>query len=401
MKNKFSIVYFGDVYDVNGVNFVTNLFVQGKDIFSSNELSFEGIFCKNGLIDIKETYSLAIGKHINDKSYHWKRRVRMILSKIISSSNAKNAWFKINNSMINPAKSVIDHNISNLNQNDILVFQDIFTAYFYHIHPKRNEKVKTVLILHCDKEPFGQLLSYYPSIIETKYNVFLDQVKKEVYEKISKVVFLSKKTLDYNIDIIEKASYIYNGISDLETIIDDSDEFFNIVCLGSIVGHKGQELVLKALKQMPNHILNNIRLHLIGEGPKEKELKSFVEKEKLSHNVIFYGVRNDVDILLRKMDLMILASKSEGMPISIIEGMRQGMFILATKVGGIEEMIKPAYGSFIERDLADIMGKIKSVFYQSNKSYKKCARKAFLENFTIEEMSNKYSQLFLELLDVK
>lgn len=396
MKNNISIVYFGDLYDVNGINFVTNLFVSGKINFKNNNLNLNKIFSQSGVVNISAIETINIGKDVNTKEYYLKRILRSNLSKLLTSKNVSNAWFKICSSIINPAKAVIEKNIVDLLKEEVLIFQDIFTAYYFLKKENKNSTSKTVLILHCERDPFEQLLGNYPSLRDTKYHTLLLEMKNCVYNKISKVVFLSKKAYYRNSELYAKSIYIYNGIDELDSI-SECDAFFNIVCVGSMTGHKGQEYIIEALSLLNKKKLPNIRLHLIGAGNQEKELKRLTIQRKLTENVTFYGIRNDVKDLLKKMNLMILPSKSEGMPLAILEGMRQGMYILATDVGGISEMIGNDFGDLISRDPVLIKEKIEEVIDLEEDYYKKKAREAFARKFTKEQMINRYSKMIQEL----
>ncbi len=396
MKIKVGIIYFGDIYDVNGINFVTNLFVLGKDSFSRNNLYFNKIFSLNGVIDVDKTPTIKIGKNVNKKSYLLMRYIRTTFSKIFNSENKRNAWFKITNSIINPARTVIEKNIEEINKENVLIFQDIFTAYFFL---KKEKHANTILILHCESDPFEQLLKYYPSIVDTKYHEFLTQIKEYVYQKINKIVFLSKRALNNNIS--EKTTFIYNGIPDLinhKYSIDTN--YLNLVCVGSMSGHKGQELIIDSLRYLRQNELNMIKLYFIGSGPQENRLKELAQKYKLEKFITFYGIRNDVDILLEQMNVLILPSKSEGMPLCIIEAMRQGMYILATNVGGISEMIKESFGKFITRDPQNIAIAIRNILEGNiNSNYKMNSREFYLKNFRLETMIRRYSETIKEVYD--
>ncbi len=396
---KFSIVYFGDIHAVNGVNFVTNFFVKGKDLFSDNGVEMNYVFSKNGITDLSNINDIQIGKHIDSYRHKFTRTLRQNLAQLLHSKHRIFAQFKIVKNLIEPARWVVQNYINKINEEDCILFQDILTAYFYLTDRNRNYKVKTVLLLHCDVDVYEQIFLSYPSIIGSKFENKLQEIKRVVYKEISTVVFLSEKALYHNQLLLEgKSTFIYNGIDEI-SVKYLNDDFFNIVCVGSISGRKGQELIIKALSQIDNR--SNIRLHIIGSGPKLEDLKELTESVGLTDNVVFYGVRNDIPKLLESMDLMVLPSKSEGMPISILEGMRQGMYILATKVGAIPEMLTSDFGDFIERNPDDIKEKIEMVFRSSDeeiKEFKKSARKYFLEHFTHEKMIENYSSLFKRLL---
>ena len=99
------------------------------------------------------------------------------------------------------------------------------------------------------------------------------------------------------------------------------------------------------------------------------------------------------------MDVFILPSLSEGMPMSIIEAMRQGLYIVATPVGGIPEMIMSDFGEFVERDpraIADCIANIIQRKKVTDES-KKAARDYYLKNFTLKNMIDSYSKILNSL----
>lgn len=394
MKINISIVYFGDIYDVNGVNFVTNLLILGKNIFSANDIQMNKIFCLNGVISINEVSKLNIGKDVNKKSYLVRRYLRENLSLLFNSKIKEFAWFKVQNSYLKPSKLIIEKNIVEIKKNNVIIFQDIFTAYYFL---KLEKRKKTILILHCEDNPFEQLLKYYPSLSNTKYHAFLIEIKEFVYKNISKVVFLSKRA--FNNNILMNSTFIYNGIPDLQNHkYSDSKNIVNLVCVGSMTGHKGQELIINSMKLLSSEDLSIVKLIFIGSGPKEKDLKDLTNKLELSKYIYFYGIRNDVDVLLEEMDVLLLPSKSEGMPLCIIEAMRQGMFIVASDVGGISEMIDSSFGKLITRSPKEIAIVIKEILKgEVNCNYKINSRETYLKKFKLETMIMKYSNVVKEL----
>jgi glycosyltransferase involved in cell wall biosynthesis len=79
---------------------------------------------------------------------------------------------------------------------------------------------------------------------------------------------------------------------------------------------------------------------LVGEGPLKKELQQQVAKAGIGQSVHFLGQRSDIPELLRAMDAFVLPSiGSEGMPRVILEAMAANVPCVATKVGGITEII--------------------------------------------------------------
>ena len=81
------------------------------------------------------------------------------------------------------------------------------------------------------------------------------------------------------------------------------------------------------------------QLLLIGSGPLRASLEAEVATRDLRSNVVFLGSREDVADLLPALDVFVLGSRFEGLPISLLEAMAAEVACVATSVGGIPEAI--------------------------------------------------------------
>lgn len=81
------------------------------------------------------------------------------------------------------------------------------------------------------------------------------------------------------------------------------------------------------------------RLLLVGSGPLEDQLRREVTDRGLEDAVTFLGSRDDVATLLPALDVFVLGSRFEGLPISLLEAMAAEVSCVATRVGGIPEAI--------------------------------------------------------------
>jgi len=81
------------------------------------------------------------------------------------------------------------------------------------------------------------------------------------------------------------------------------------------------------------------RLVLVGDGPERGAVQQLVEMNQLGAYVRFLGLRKDVARLLKASDLFLLTSISEGIPLTIIEAMAAGLPVVATRVGGVAEVV--------------------------------------------------------------
>jgi len=102
---------------------------------------------------------------------------------------------------------------------------------------------------------------------------------------------------------------------------------------------KDHHTLLDAFAQVREAVPEALLL-LIGMGPLEAELRTRVASEGLEDSVRFLGSRDDVQELLPALDLFVLSSRFEGLPISLLEAMAAEVCCVSTSVGGIPEALR-------------------------------------------------------------
>jgi len=93
----------------------------------------------------------------------------------------------------------------------------------------------------------------------------------------------------------------------------------------------------------------NVKLLMVGGGPKKEDLLDNVIKMNLEDNVIFTGMieHQKIHKYYQAADIFVLPSYTEGLPISVLEAMACGLPVVATNVGGIPEVITDGLGGFL------------------------------------------------------
>lgn len=155
-----------------------------------------------------------------------------------------------------------------------------------------------------------------------------------------------------------KICVIYNGIffhPDTEIPKKYAHPYFNIINVGRTEKVKGQDLLLKAVKQLDD---SNVRLHIVGDGTEFNNLRALARDLGISSQVTFHGFLNHQQIreLYRKMDLAVLTSYSESFPLVLLEASDNLVPILSTAVGDIKKMIPNSGQGFVAKigDLTSI-----------------------------------------------
>ena len=109
----------------------------------------------------------------------------------------------------------------------------------------------------------------------------------------------------------------------------------NVANLTTKEDHAGS---LVALDQVPLRVPDVVLL-LIGAGPLEDALRDDARGRGLEEHVRFLGMRDDVPEVLPALDVFVLGSRFEGLPISLLEAMAAEVPCVATRVVGIPEAI--------------------------------------------------------------
>ena len=92
-----------------------------------------------------------------------------------------------------------------------------------------------------------------------------------------------------------------------------------------------------------------VRCVIAGVGPDETRLRGLIDELALEDDVRLLGLRDDVASLLRAFDVAVMSSHSEGSPLAIIEYMAAGLPIVATRAGGVSELISDGeHGLLVE-----------------------------------------------------
>ncbi len=81
-------------------------------------------------------------------------------------------------------------------------------------------------------------------------------------------------------------------------------------------------------------------LLIAGAGPLRPKIERFARRHALEDRVLLLGSREDVPDLLAAMDIFVLPSRWEGLPLAVIEAMMAGLPVLATAVGGVPELVE-------------------------------------------------------------
>jgi glycosyltransferase involved in cell wall biosynthesis len=173
---------------------------------------------------------------------------------------------------------------------------------------------------------------------------------------------------------------------------DDSGPL-TLLYVGRLVNGKGLFDLLSALES-----LSDVELLIAGEGPLSDDLAAAIDGRNLSASLL--GYRDDVPVLMREADVLVLPSYREGTPRVITEALASGLPVVSTDIAGIPEQVRhDETGLLVDPGDVDALVAALKTLKDSNRREAFGARApGTVEQFSLETAATKYRQLYRDLL---
>lgn len=183
----------------------------------------------------------------------------------------------------------------------------------------------------CLKSSIKDVLSNQLYKLPSEYIVISDAVKKDLRKHTCK-----------KISVVENYTSLSNLVkpTGISTNISNSVST-NILVLGRIsFRHKCQnEVVRSVYNNSELYRERNIKINIVGDGPDMLELQNMIVLHNLSHIINVCGYTEDVSSIINNTDVLFIPSRYEGVPLTMLEAARRGIFILGRDIPGIKEYI--------------------------------------------------------------
>ena len=238
----------------------------------------------------------------------------------------------------------------------------------------------------------------------TRANAFLERFFNSITSKVICVSeFVAKSYYTKKLLKPTKTTVIYN-CADMSkykchSILEDVK--IRIVIVASLREVKGHKYLIEAIDMLHKEF-NNFEVNIIGSGPIENELRNMVESTGLNNIVLFRGGLDNVPEELGSMDIFVLSSIREGLPLSLVEAMASGLACVATNVGGVYELIEDRVTGLLVKseDSEAIYKAIKHLIENPELARKmgKSARTKVEKTFDCRVMITKIEGLYEELM---
>lgn len=180
------------------------------------------------------------------------------------------------------------------------------------------------------------------------------------------------------------------------------EETLLVGIVARLVPIKAHELFLEAAAQVAHRVPRS-RFLLVGDGERRAELEALVGRLGLEDRVCFLGWRRDLDRVYADLDLVALTSRNEGSPVSLIEAMAAGRAVVATRVGGVPDLVEDGVtGLLVPPEDSTAMAEAMSALLgdpERRRALGEAGRKRVSPAFGAERLLGDIDRLYTELLN--
>jgi glycosyltransferase involved in cell wall biosynthesis len=166
---------------------------------------------------------------------------------------------------------------------------------------------------------------------------------------------------------------------------------------------KRQDVLLRAFARVVSGYVAHAHLVLVGDGPLQADLAVLAAQLRIEDRVHFTGYQADTRAHVQAMDVFALTSRSEGMPQALLEACVAQVPVVASRVGGIPEVIRQGEtGMLVEVGDVDALATTLAALLADRAGATAMARRAsefVIARFDVARMAADYHGDFMDLLD--
>lgn len=273
-----------------------------------------------------------------------------------------------------------------------------YTPYFY-------SAISKILIHSPAKLIFTEHGRHYPDKVKRMRRA-INQLLLKYTDAITAVSEYSRKALYEKEALHSKPiTVIYNGI---DLTGDENKKDIRAECgifqktkivgfAGNLRPIKNPILLLKAFARICKNEPNLVLVY-IGDGELKEEIQNTANSLGVEDKVFLPGARNPAEPYIAQFDIFVLPSLSEATPLTLLEAMEREVPVIATKVGGMPEIIENGKTGYLvpcndEKAMCEAIMKILENPEES-KIMAIEAKKRVTEKFRFEQMLNQYVSLY-------
>ena len=170
---------------------------------------------------------------------------------------------------------------------------------------------------------------------------------------------------------------------------------------GRLTAAKGHHYLLRAAKQLRTQ-WPQVHYLIVGDGELRAELQQLTFDLGLAEQVTFTGFRDNVIDFYPLLDILVLASITEGTPMVLLEAMAMNIPIISTKVGGIKDILTDSHDSILleAKDVTNLTQALYTLLDNPNEAARLAANAAqTIEHYSSKHMAAKYEKIYYAIIN--
>ena len=173
-----------------------------------------------------------------------------------------------------------------------------------------------------------------------------------------------------------------------------------ILAVGRIVPIKRFDLLIEAFKRLLPHC-PSAHLAIAGDGAPADKAGLEALAASVADRVHFLGWRRDQDVLYTDADVLALTSDNEGTPVTVIEAITSGVPVVATRVGGVEDIVSDEMGTLVRPGAVEEIAAALKKSLDRPTSLREALRDRIATRFSHRRLVRDMTELYDELIDRK
>jgi len=260
-------------------------------------------------------------------------------------------------------------------------------------------KWKRVPVIISSRREIGKWKKFYHWWITRLGNCFSDYVIA-CSEEVKKYTIKKEKLKE------ERIKVIYNGINLKEFPFQKTfrKREKKVGVIANFYPEKGHRIFLQGVPHIKREFPET-EFVMVGDGELRKDMENLCREIGIEDTVKFLGVREDIPQILSSIQVLVIPSLREGLPNVLLEAMAVGTPVVATRVGGIPEVITHGREGFLIPP-SDPQSIIRSVCFilshpEKAEEMREKGRKLVENRFSLERMVKDYQEFYLSSLGKK
>lgn len=176
------------------------------------------------------------------------------------------------------------------------------------------------------------------------------------------------------------------------------------IVIGNIAVFRAQKDLITWVKAFKYVYDSNQKVYglLVGAGPKQEEVKKLIKDFELEKQIILPGLQTDTVSFFSAMDIFMMSSQFEGLPIALLEAMSMECAIVSTRAGGVVEVIDHKQNGLLSDvgDANELSANCSRVLRDSSfrLELQKAARKRVVDSFSLSNMVKGLETRYINLV---